>query len=574
MISSVPLQIGSFILLFIVVSVLVLVFINKAKNRKYKKITSMLEHEKNTIMGISIAKELSRVEVILKTEQLEERYKIWNERYNGIQDNLIPKITDLLLELDLLLEQKDYNNLAYKVVYAEMEVYRVKAKALGLLNEIKEITESGEKNRNIITKLKTEYRSLKYKFIDNKDYYGNYANVIEMQFELIEKRFAEFEKYMEVNDYDEVSHIIRALNVMLDHMKGVVEDVPQIVLLSTIIIPKKIEEVNVQYQKLVREGYNLDFLKFDYNKDASLKKIDDIKARTNVLNLENSILELKTILDYFDGLFNDFDKEKSSRGNFNDLHNGVRKRLLKVNDIMKNIINKIPEIKYNYDLSKEEVEKLNLLNGELVILNETFNKLEEDIKGKVKAYSILGAELNKILDNLTSIEAGISSCFKNIDNLKEDEVRAKDELREIELLLSETKKHLRKYKLPIVANKYYVQLKEAEEAILEVNKELLKKPISIKVLNVRVDTARDLVLKTYNLTNEMVKTAALAEKSIIYGNRYKSSKKEVEQGLNNAEVLFLKGEYKRALETSINSIDLIESGIYERLLEVYNKELI
>ena len=40
----------------------------------------MLEHEKNTIMGISIAKELSRVEVILKTEQLEERYKIWNER--------------------------------------------------------------------------------------------------------------------------------------------------------------------------------------------------------------------------------------------------------------------------------------------------------------------------------------------------------------------------------------------------------------------------------------------------------------------------------------------------------------
>ena len=70
----------------------------------------------------------------------------------------------------------------------------------------------------------------------------------------------------------------------------------------------------------------------------------------------------------------------------------------------------------------------------------------------------------------------------------------------------------------------------------------------------------------------MVKTAMLVEMAIVYGNRYRSLKLQVEQGLNNAEILFNKGEYKLALETVINAIDLVEPGIYQRLLSVYSSE--
>ena len=33
--------------------------------------------------------------------------------------------------------------------------------------------------------------------------------------------------------------------------------------------------------------------------------------RLKVLNLEDSLFELKVLLDYFDSLFNDFEKEKN-----------------------------------------------------------------------------------------------------------------------------------------------------------------------------------------------------------------------------------------------------------------------
>ena len=99
--------------------------------------------------------------------------------------------------------------------------------------------------------------------------------------------------------------------------------------------------------------------------------------------------------------------------------------------------------------------------------------------------------------------------------------------------------------------------------------ELDKRPISIKTLNTRVDTARDLTLKVYNTTKEAVKTAKMAEAAIVYGNRYRAVYKDVELGLIKAENSFYKGNFKISLENAINAINIVEPGIHKKLLEEY-----
>ena len=86
-----------------------------------------------------------------------------------------------------------------------------------------------------------------------------------------------------------------------------------------------------------------------------------------------------------------------------------------------------------------------------------------------------------------------------------------------------------------------------------------------------MDTARDLVLKLYNTTNEMIKTAQLAEMAIVFGNRYRASYDEVDSGLGDAEMLFFKGEYKKALDTSIKAVSVVDENIYRKLLAIYDK---
>ena len=154
--------------------------------------------------------------------------------------------------------------------------------------------------------------------------------------------------------------------------------------------------------------------------------------------------------------------------------------------------------------------------------------------------------------------------------MRDDEVRARQQLEEIKVILKEAKLKMRDYNLPHIPQSYYVELKEAMGAIREIVKELDKKPITISVLNTRVDTARDLVLKLYSKTEELLKIARFAEVALVYSNRYRSSYEGLSNKLNLSEQLFLKGEYQKSLELTLNLLNKIESGVYEKLVYLYN----
>ena len=68
--------------------------------------------------------------------------------------------------------------------------------------------------------------------------------------------------------------------------------------------------------------------------------------------------------------------------------------------------------------------------------------------------------------------------------MHDDEMRARQQLSEVEELLKNAQKQIRSFNLPVIPNRYYVELKEAKEAMKEImSKNLDKKPITIETLN-------------------------------------------------------------------------------------------
>ena len=57
--------------------------------------------------------------------------------------------------------------------------------------------------------------------------------------------------------------------------------------------------------------------------------------------------------------------------------------------------------------------------------------------------------------------------------------------------------------------------------------------------------------------------------AIVYGNRYRPTNKDIDLGLAKAEGLFNRGNFKASLENAINTINIIEPGIHQRLLDAY-----
>lgn len=560
------------ITIFGVTAILVVTIICIIRHFYNKRITNKIENldiEKNTIASLPITPELAKIEAFLKNDKIEELYKNWQNRLNTIREKEIPEINDMLLDTDFTLKQRDYKNVNLKLSKLEIALYKVKSDSENLLSEIRTITSSDEKNRVIITKLKADYRELYSKFIDSKSDYRDIAPSVSVQFENITKRFELFEKAMEKNDYTEVTKILRIIDEMLKHMTVVLEEVPAIVLLAMDILPSKIRELKDHYKEMTDANYPLDYLNIDYNINEANKKIQDIITRCKMLNLEDSLFELKVLSDYFDSAFADLEKEKLNRENYDNINRIFVTKLNRTNKLVKDMFDKILELRQNYKLSDTDIEILSNVREDLKTLNEDYKLLLSYTGNNAFAYSQLTKEIENLIVRLERIESHLDLSMDSIGNMKEDEARAREQLEEIKTILKQSKDKIGEFNLPVIPKFYYVELNEASSAIKEIIRELDKKPITITILNTRVDTARDLSLKLLGKTKEIIKNATFAEMAIVYGNRYRTTVEGLDKNLTYAEVLFNKGEYRKSLELAINSLNRVEPGIYEKLLNLY-----
>ena len=556
-------------LIFIVIMGLLYVLILIMRNNKKKHIMAAIDRlstEKNLIISAALRTELTKTDKLVNNKKIEKQVEDWHNSFDDIEQNDLPRLTDELIEVENYCIEKDYPKALASLDKAEKDVFHVKAKSLYLLSEIRELTESEERNREAITKLKSIYREIVFKYNKNKNDYSDVSSRIELQFENIDKLFSAFEVAVQNKEYEELGKIVKVLDDMINNISIVIEEAPTIVMMSTMILPKKMKDIKTLSTKMTRDGYNLEYLNIDYNIEETNKKIEEIMDRLNVLNLQDSIFELKTLLDYYEGLYNDFDAEKRGKKEYERGIINVSERLSKTTAIVKNLYAEIDNIKDTYDLNEDEIRVIDDINKELISVKDSFKLINDRSLSKVMPYSKLSNECELVAVNLSKVEDRLETTLKNLGSLKEDEARARDQLYEIKNIINNSKYKIKDYNLPIIPDKFYVELKEAYDAVKEINVEIEKKPISIKTLNLRVDTARDLALKLYQTASMATKTAAMAEMAIVYGNRYRSSNTEVEKGLNTSEKAFEQGKYNDALEIVLNTLNIVEPGIRKRLL--------
>ena len=113
------LVVGTIILSISVILLILFFLLKKQKKTNFSKTRESLEREKNLIGSTPVLLELSKLEPIIKNEKMEEKYQKWQEKFSIIKDEELPSIDDLLIELDDLIEQKDFDNCKKKIAKIE-----------------------------------------------------------------------------------------------------------------------------------------------------------------------------------------------------------------------------------------------------------------------------------------------------------------------------------------------------------------------------------------------------------------------------------------------------------------------
>lgn len=560
---------GVLLYFFGIVLIIVTLYTIRIKTRKkLEKELIDLEVKKNSIINATVLTEFKKLESLINNDFLLNLYNSWKKDFDSINEK-IPLVTDDLVNIESLLVENKFKEAAYSLAESEMNISVITSEVDVILEHIQEITLSEERNRETVTKLKTVYRGCLTKFNKNRNDYKGIDKPIELQFENINKLFGAFEEAIDKNEFENIGKIVRALDDLIKNIVIVIDEAPTTILLGKVVVPKKISDVTTSYNRLKKSGFNLDYLNLDYNIQETNKKLNDIFDRLNVLNLEDSIFILKTMLDYYDSLFKDFEKEKQCKKIYEKSISILNDKIIRLNVIMKNIYIELDKMKSSYTISDKEIAVIDEIRKELIQTKESYKEFSDRTRTKTNPFSQLSKEGETLSIKLNTIEDNVEKTLKSLSSLKEDELRAREELSNIKEIISEAKIKIKSYNLPIIPKYYYVQLEESLASLKEIVKELDQRPIRIDILNTRVETGRDLSFKVYNTSNELVKTCAMSEMAIVYANRYRTTNKDLEKGIIKSEKEFWNGNYRKSLELILNVLNTVEPGIHSKLLKAY-----
>ena len=555
-------------LVAIVVIVVIIIFIViKIKKKSMEHKINKLDIMRNEVLSIPIVSDIDKAYGFAKSEQLENKVNSYKETYDNLKKNSFVEIDDMINELDFLMSSNRTHEFMEKYNLVEIELVKNKYLINHMIAELKELTSYEDKYRGIIIKLKNKYRILLREFENNKDLYGVFVDTISMQFENIEKRFNDFETVINENLYNEVVIVVHALEGMIEHIGAVILELPDILVLVQDLIPSRLKELEETRKNMLAEGYTLNFMNLDYNVKEIEKVENDIVDRSKVLNIDNSLVELKTILEFLDSLFKDIEMEKVYKKDFDVTVTSFNERMSLVKKTLSDMNNQLDDLKKLYGLKNEDLNDLENLATKYDSLVKEYRSLLRKVKKQEASFGKFTSDLNEQGMILKQIEDNLDLTLKSLGSMQDDEERARDQLEEVQELLKSCKRQIQSVKIPVVSNNYFVELSEANEAILEIIKELEKKPIIIKTLNIRVDTARDLVFKLYNTTKNIINNSYVAEQLMVYANRYRDES-SVNKILNKAEIMFYKGNYEDALKFVLDMLDRYEPGIKDSVKKI------
>ena len=559
----------SLIVIFVIALVIFLFFfLRRRKRNKLINGINDLEYKKNELDGLPVLTELGKIEEIAKSEQLEEKVVEFKDRYAASKERLA-KITDELVILDEYVSNREFKEYYDKYSEIEAELYEIEEELNSVLEEIDDIASYEEKYRDIVTKLKVRYRTLEKVYSNKEESFGDIKKVIKMQLENIEKRFADFDLVMEEKLYNEVILVVKSIDTMIDHLGIVMDELPDILLLLNDLIPGRIEDLKIEYDRMIEEGYPLEYLDFPTNIEKIEKHKNDIYDRAKVLNITDSLFDAKVILEYLDGLFKDLEVERNAKKTFDINNEEFAKRLKLVDTAIKDVYNQMDDIKALYGLKESDLEIIDNLSLKTSSLNKDYKKLLREVKKGKNSYVKENIDFNVLITSLDRLSDEVDRSIKSLGSMYEDEVRAREELQSMSELLVKCRSRVRNYQLPIIHDDYFIEVSEAEEAIEAVKQELESKPIIIKTLNMRVETAHDLIFKLNNRTNDLIKYAYFTELMVVYSNKFKKEL-NLSEDLSKVELLYSKGEYKDSYDLCLKIMDTITPNSSKKINKICN----
>lgn len=523
------------------------------------------ESWKLDIMNRNVAQELSKVKELNLEGETKENFEEWKDKWDNILTNDLAKVEELLYDTEHAADR--YNFPAAKKYMKQIEeiLVIVEKKIETILTELNELLETEQENRKEIEELEPFYNELRKELTQNRFKFDRAEIRFEVELDEINEELKNYQSQIEEGNYIQAKDIVKNIKKRSFELQAEMEEFPSLYKLCKQELPAQLDELSKGLREMKDEGYFIDHLDLTREINAfqsrlldsvsSLEKEGTSKVKSIIPEIEERITEMYELLE----------KEAIAKNYVDSKMPSYEKALDSFEAHFLETKLEVEQLKEAYYFEDTDLEKYMALEKMVNQLKSKLIEFAQKIEENNHAHSKLRAELEEGFQQLDKIEEEHEEFKKRIQNLRKDEIEARDQLKTMMDEIYKTTRKLRNSNLPGVPDSIWSMIEDAGQKNERVLQALDDQPLDIVQVQQSLNEAKKAVEKAIEETNTMLDQAALTEQVIQYANRYRSTNPTLAAKLSDAENLFRKAEYELSLEQAARAIEDIEPGALKKI---------
>lgn len=548
-----------------ILAIIVIITVGLILRKRLYDSVDYFEAWKLDVMNRNIAAELSKMKDLNLKGDTKNNFEMWKEQWDTILTEDLATVEALLFDTEKAADKYSFPIAKKHMKEMESILLETEEKIDRIFEGVQALLKTEESNRHTIDSLVPQLKELR-KFLSQNRYQFSKADVrFEMEMDEINTLIDTYYELIANGEYLESSEQVQIAQTRLENMKEEMDEFPALYKKCRKDIPAQLDELVNGIKEMVEEGYSINQTDLSIeigHFQSRLEEAVQILENENTEDVKPLIPEIETRMKE---MYDQLEIEAVAR-NFVDTNiQSYERTLTAFETVFTDTKSEVELLKQAYHFEDADLEKFMALEKMTTKLRQQLQLFEEKITENERTHSTLRAELEEAFAELKQLEVEHELFKKSIENLRKDELEARNQLQAMGEEIYKTNRTLRNSNLPGVPNFIWSLLEEATQKNNQVLATLDHEPLDIIEVQQALTEAKAAVDHAIENTKMMMDQAHLTEQVIQYANRYRSTFPELATKLEEAERLFRKAEYELALENAARAVEGIEPGALKRI---------
>jgi septation ring formation regulator EzrA len=542
------------------------------KKQRLSKL-DFLQNRIDTLKALPVQYLLNKVSLMPKSDETNLEFEKWVKIYKILSTEKGDVIKKELNTIEGLVYGRKFKDSSKHLVDLEKDINDYENQYNQLLNELTQATQIDVKNREELTNQKELFRNYKKMYKTNFDSYTPFNSAIERYFISIQDAFANIDLLLNESQVDKAKIKAANLDGELLMVKDILNNLPVILDELRKEIPTYYKNVEQRYNDVLNKKFHINHL----NIPSRLKQLNNDIINALSKNHEVLLNDLHTIIKDSNLELNLISKELDEEIRCHEqLELGIQDLVglcIDADKLCKSVNVELQKVNLKYYLFPNEEDNLNMETNLLFDCIMQKNDIVSQYQGNKFIASDLNKQTLKLIPRIKGLIMAFSAYEKHLDDLQADEKRLLDEHVNMLYIIKDCEARLRIMNLPILSQAYYQSIEECKEGVDQVDAYLKEHPLDIIKTKSLSSEVNENVYRLYDNSRNLLKTAQMAENTITFVNRYRSSYPEIETILTRSEIFFSNGEYTKSLSSAIEAVEFLYPEVKKELFDYRSLQL-